>query len=151
MDDIFNELFDLIDKESLKELLKNGQNYCTVENKCYENDKLVSDHKTTWKNNKLIEDIERCANSENKCVNCHDNKQNCTNKCEYKIEEKKDIAENNYLNKIKKLEALLEEKTAAYEDLKTRYDAQETTMKKLAEKFTELNEKLYKVSEIFKS
>ena len=52
---------------------------------------------------------------------------------------------------MKKLDVLLKEKTAAYEDLKTRYDAQETTMKKLAEKFTELNEKLYKVSEIFKS
>ena len=151
MDDIFNELFDLIDKESLKELLKNGQNYCTVENKCYENDKLVSDHKKTWKNNKLIEDIERCANSENKCVNCNDCKKNCDNKCECKVEDKL-LADNQFLMRIKKeLENKLNEKTAAYDALKARYDAQETTMKKLAEKFTELNEKLYKVSEIFKS
>ena len=57
MNDIFDEVFNFMDKEILKELFKNGQNYCTVENKCYENDKLVSDHKKTWKNNKLIEDI----------------------------------------------------------------------------------------------
>ena len=54
-------------------------------------------------------------------------------------------------SKIKELEDKLNEKTAAYDALKTKYDVQETAMKKLTEKFTEMNDKLRKVSEIFKS
>ena len=151
MNDIFDEVFNFMDKEILKELFKNGQNYYTVENKRYENDKLVSDHKKTWKNNKLIEDVERCVNSENKCVNCNDCKKDCDNKCECKVEDKL-LADNKFLMRIKKeLEDKLNEKTAAYDALKAKYDVQETTMKKLTEKFTEMNDKLRKVSEIFKS
>ena len=32
MNDIFDEVFNFMDKEVLKELFKNGQNYYTVEN-----------------------------------------------------------------------------------------------------------------------
>ena len=151
MNDIFDEVFNFMDKEILKELFKNGQNYYTVENKRYENDKLVSDHKETWKDNIHTEDVERCVNSENKCVNCNDCKKDCDNKCECKVEDKL-LADNKFLMRIKKeLEDKLNEQTAAYDALKTKYDVQETTMKKLTEKFTEMNDKLRKVSEIFKS
>ena len=112
---------------------------------------MVSDHKKTWKNNKLIEDVERCVNSENKCVNCNDCKKDCDNKCECKVEDKKVLADNKFIIRIKELEDKLNEKTAAYDALKAKYDVQETTMKKLTEKFTEMNDKLRKVSEIFKS
>ena len=82
---------------------------------------------------------------------CNDCKKDCDNKCECKVEDKKVLADNKFIIRIKELEDKLHEKTAAYDALKTKYDVQETAMKKLTEKFTEMNDKLLKVSEIFKS